>query len=53
MQPVKINMDTAAAIETVLGELAIRLIPAMHDSADALEACLAIAEIHKQEVGKL
>lgn len=53
MQPAKIDMDTAAAIETALGELAIRLVPAMHDSTDALEVCLAIAEIHKQEVGKL
>jgi len=34
-----------------LGGLAIRLVPAMTNSADALEACRAIAEIYQQEVG--
>lgn len=43
------ELDKAAAMERVLGELVLRLIPHIDDDSAAVEICRAVAEVYDRE----
>lgn len=49
MSEAELEFHKAAAMERVLGELVLRLIPHIDDDSAAVEICRAVAEVYDRE----
>ena len=50
MSKAELEIHKAVAMEHILGELVVRLIPHIDNGSDAVEICRAVAEVYDREI---